>query len=437
MATLLCVAAMIAAQWPQTARAAPSATVNAASDECVEILLRRLGWKIGYAQVGAPVIQRGAPCTRGSLAQARAAGDLQATLPAGWDDHQRGASLKALLDDSATQCAYAFELGAATRRAVTQLENNPHYRFSAVQLGWIGFGWRGAAAQGWSGFRSFGRGYQPRGSNAQALDAFYRGRVRSECGVGRQVAQLATQRELYGDAGFDRVFTSGELSIGTFWTLHDTDSILLGAHAGEFFADGKAVKTSRMGRQAFVGAPGFIAHVFDKSSLDDIHNQAENFVVVDVSDAAAQALAQHGGFAHYDALNRQIWELAKQLRGGDKRRFERLLYERDPALRATLDPQQQATLQELQTLLDDPFYQGFLVYVHPKGSKPIGYHVARLLDRNPRTPYAIELTLHNLRSTLYWRWIDWQLQQCSAGTATEQSIENSATPAYAGHGNLH
>ncbi len=437
VAALFCAVALCGLQLLHVAAAAPSQTASTAAPDCVEALLRRLGWSISSAAINAPIIQRGAPCTRGSLAQARAAGDLQITLPAGWDAQQRGVALKALLDDSATQCAYGFDVGAATRRAVTQLQDNPHYRFSALQLGWIGFGWRGAAAQGWNGFKSFGRGYQPRGSNAQALDAFYRGQVRSECGVGRQVAQLATQRELYGDAGFDQVFTPGELSIGTFLTLHDTDSILLGAHAGEFFADGKAVKTAQLGRQAFVGAPGFIAHVFDKAYLDDIHNQAENFVVVDVSDAAAQALAQHGGFAYYDTLNRQIWELSRQLHGPGKRRFERLLYERDAALRATLDPQQQARLQELQTLLDDPFYQGFLVYVHPKDTKPIGYHVARLLDRNPRTPYAIDLTLHNLRTTLYWRWIDWQLQQCGASTVTEQSIENSATPAYARRGTLH
>ncbi|MCC4617131.1 hypothetical protein LL972_14185 [Xanthomonas campestris pv. asclepiadis] len=437
IAVRLCATVLLAVQLLQAASATPSEAARKAPVDCVDALLRQLGWEIRSATVSAPVIRRGEPCTRASLAQARAAGDLQLTLPASWNAQQRGTTLKALLDDSATQCAYAFELGAATRRATTQLQDNPGYRFSAVQLGWIGFGWRGAASQGWSGFRSFGRGYQPRGSNARALDAFYRGQVRSECGVGRQVAQLATQRELYGDAGFDQVFSAGELSIGTFLTLHDTDSILLGAHAGDFFADGKAVKTARLGRQAFVGAPGFIAHVFDKAYLDDIHNQAENFVVVDVSDAAAQALAQHGGFAHYDARNRQIWELAKSLRGPGKRRFERLLYERDAQLRATLDAQQQAQLQTLLTLLEDPFYQGFLVYVHPKGIKPIGYHVARLLDRNPRTPYAIDLTLHNLRSTLYWRWIDWQLQQCGAGTAAEQSIENSATPAYAGRGTLH
>ncbi|MEA9895333.1 hypothetical protein VDG04_01720 [Xanthomonas campestris pv. raphani] len=436
-ARVVCAAVLLGAQLLQSVLAAPGATASAADADCVETLLRRMGWRIEQASIAAPVIARGLPCTRGTLVQAQQAGDLHAVLPAQWNAQQRGDALRALLDDPATQCAYAFELGAATQRAVRKLQDNPRYRFSAVQLGWIGFGWRGAAAQGWSGFKSFGRGYQPSGSNAQALDAFYRGQVRSECGVGRQVAQLATQRELYGDAGFDTVFSAGELSIGTFLTLHDTDSILLGAHAGEFFADGKAVKTAQLGRQAFVGAPGFIAHVFDKAYLDDIHNQAENFVVVDVSDAAAQALARRGGFAYYDARNRQIWELAKDLRGPGRRRFERLLYERDAALRASLDAHQQARLQELLALLDDPFYQGFQVYVHPKGVKPIGYHVARLLDRNPRTPYAIDLTLHNLRSTLYWRWIDWQLQQCAAGHTLEQSIEDSATPFYAPRGTLH
>lgn len=436
-ARVVCAAVLLGAQLLQSVLAAPGATSTAADADCVEALLRRMGWRIEQASTTAPVIARGLPCTRATLVQAQQAGDLRAALPAQWNAQQRGDALRALLDDPATRCAYAFELGAATQRAVSKLQDNPRYRFSAVQLGWIGFGWRGAAAQGWSGFKSFGRGYQPSGSNAQALDAFYRGQVRSECGVGRQVAQLATQRELYGDAGFDTVFSAGELSIGTFLTLHDTDSILLGAHAGEFFADGKAVKTAQLGRQAFVGAPGFIAHVFDKAYLDDIHNQAENFVVVDVSDAAAQALARRGGFAYYDARNRQIWELAKELRGPGRRRFERLLYERDAALRASLDAHQQARLQELLALLDDPFYQGFQVYVHPKGVKPIGYHVARLLDRNPRTPYAIDLTLHNLRSTLYWRWIDWQLQQCAAGHTLEQSIENSATPFYVPRGTLH
>jgi hypothetical protein len=391
----------------------PAASAWSAAS-CAQSVLEALGWQFSEADVAAPVVHAGPVCERPDLHQARAAGDLRVQLPRQWSAQQRQAWLPTLFDDPGTVCAYAFKLGAATRRATTALQDNDGFRFSALQLGWIGFGAGGAQAKGWERFRSFGRGYQPAEANSAALQTFYDGRVRAECGVGRQVAQLATQRELYGDAAFDREFSADELSIGTFLTLHETDSILLGRHAGEFLADGKASKTAQRGRQAFVGAPGFIEHVFERKYLDDINNQAENFVVVDVSDAAARALREHDGFAHYDQVNRRIWSLAQRMPGPGPRRFERLLIERDPIWRREVPAEQQPLLKELDALLDDPFYQGFLIYVHPRGIRPIGYHIARLLDRNPRTPFAIELGLHNLHTTLYRRWIQAQLRQCAA-----------------------
>ena len=394
---------------------APAADI-AAPANCLPSLLQGLGWQLGEADVPAPLVHGGKPCRRDSLQQAWAAGDLQVQVPRAYGDAQREQVWRSLLDHPATQCAFAFKLGEATRRAAARLQGNPGYRFSALQLGWIGFGLRGARAQGWQGFRSFGRGYQPHGGNSAAIEAFYSGHVRSECGVGRQVAQLATQRELYGDAAFDREFSPGELSIGTFLTLHDTPSILLGSNAGEFFADGKAVRTSQRGRQAFMGVPGFIVHVFDKRYLDDINNQAENFVITDISAAAAAALAAHGGFAWYDARNRQLWELSRQLPRHGRRYFERLLHERDPRLRAAVDAAQQPLLAQMDALLDDPVYRGLMIYVHPKGVRPLGYHIARLLDRNPRTPYGIELALHNLHTTLLQRWLQAQLRECAATT---------------------
>jgi hypothetical protein len=381
---------------------------------CAQGVLEDLGWRIDAADIDAPTVYGGPVCERADLRQAQAAGDLRVQLPRQWSADQRQAWLPQLFDEPATVCAYAFKLGAATRRATTALQDNDGFRFSALQLGWIGFGAGGAQAKGWERFRSFGRGYQPAEANSAALQTFYDGRVRAECGVGRQVAQLATQRELYGDDAFDREFSADELSIGTFLTLHETDSILLGRHAGEFLADGKAKKTALRGRQAFVGTPGFIEHVFERKYLDDINNQAENFVVVDVSDAAARALRRREGFAYYDQINRRIWSLAQRMPGPGPRRFERLLIERDPIWRREVPAEQQPLLKELDTLLDDPFYQGFLIYVHPRGIRPIGYHIARLLDRNPRTPFAIELGLHNLHTTLYRRWIDAQLRQCGA-----------------------
>ncbi len=384
---------------------------------CVLPLLQRLGWQIRESDVPAPLVHGGEPCRRASLDDARRHGDLQVQVPRGYAGVPRERLQRELLEHPATLCAYAFELGEAARRAATRLQDNRGYRFSALQLGWIGFGARGARSQGWQRFRSFGRGYRPVASNSVALEAFYSGRVRSECGVGRQVAQLATQRELYGDAGFDREFTPGELSIGTFLTLHDTPSILLGSQAGEFFADGKAVRSARLGRQAFMGVPGFIEHVFDRQYLDDINNQAENFIITDVSAQAADALARHGGFAHYDALNRRLWELSRQMPASGGRYFERLLHERDPALREALPLAQRPLLAQMDALLADPVYAGLMLYVHPRGIRPLGYHIARLLDRNPRTPYAIDLALHNLHTTLFRRWLQAQLRDCAGATA--------------------
>ena len=394
---------------------APIAVGAPPSAACTQGLLERLGWQFSTADAETPQVHGGPVCTRADQADAQAHGDLRVVVPLRLDSVARTELLQRLLDDPATLCAYAMQVGAAARRAAQALEANAGYRFSGLQLGWIGFGARGAHAQGWQRTRSLGRGFQPAAGNSAALDAFYRGHVRSECGVGRQVAQLATQRELHGDVSFDTAFTAEELGIGTFLGLQDTASVLLGSEAGEMFADGKAVRTSAMGRQAFMGAPGYITHAFGRETLDDLNNQAENFIVVDVGAEAADALATHGGLAWYDRRNQELWALSRQVPRRGVRFFERLLAERDPVLRASLTDDEAVLVAQMDRLLDDPFYRQFLIYVHPRGIKPIGYHVARLLDRNPRTPFVVELTLHNLHTTLYRRWQQAQLRHCSEG----------------------
>ena len=388
-----------------------------AAPDCKQGLLESFGWRFVPSDVATVDVQPGTPCDRATLADAQAAGDLVVRVPRQLDPDARARLHDTLLRHPATTCAYGFALGAATRRAADRLAGNPGYRFSALQLGWIGFGPTGSARDGWKPIAWFGRGYQPRGSNSRAIEGFYTGQVRSECGVGRQVAQYATQAELYGPAGFDAAFDADEIVIGTFNRLHPTRSILLGSSAGRFTRDGRAVAASKAGRQAFMGLPGFIFHVFDRSTLDDINNQAENFVVYDVGAAAADALRAHGGFEHYNRQNRAIWELARTLPARpSKRWFERLLFERDPVLRVGLPAEAQDTLARIDALLADPFYREFQVYVHKQGIKPVGFHIARLLDRNPRTPFRIELALHNLHTTLYDRYVDWRLDECAADT---------------------
>lgn len=391
--------------WPLTA---------GASDGCLQALLERLGWQFEAVAAGDAEVHGGPVCTRGTADESRVAGDMRVRVPAALGGPERDALLQSLVDHPATVCAFSMRLGDAARRAGTALQDNPGYRFSGLQLGWIGFGAAGADRQGWQRTHALGRGFQPGSSNSAALEAFYSGQVRSECGVGRQVAQLATQRELFGDAAFDTAFSAGELSIGTFLTLHRTDSILLGGHAGELQGDGKGVRASALGRQAFMGVPGFIEHAYGRETLDDLNNQAENFIVLDVGDDAADALHAHGGLAWYDQRNAELWALSRQVPRRGVRFFERLLVDREPALRASLTLPERKIIEAMDRLLEDPFYREFQIYVHPRGIKPIGAYIARLLDRNPRTPFAIELALHNLHTTLYQRWMQAQLQHCAA-----------------------
>lgn len=398
---------------------AGSAAATADTQACKQRVLQEFGWRFVSSDSKTVDIHAGRPCDRRDLTEANAAGDLTVAIPTGLAASERARLFDSLLQHPATHCAYGFTLGAATRRAVDRLVDNRGYRFTALQIGWIGFGPAGSARDGWTPIALFGRGYRPRGGNSRAIDAFYDGHVRSECGVGRQVAQYATQAELYGRDGFDSQFDADEIVIGTFNRLHRTRSILLGTSAGDFTRDGRASAAAASGRQAFMGLPGFVFHVFDRGSLDDLNNQAENFVVYDVSAQAAASLRRHDGFEYYNERNREIWSLARSLKlDKSKRLFERLLYERDPALRAALSDDARVTVAKIDRLLADPFYRGFAIYVHKLGIKPVGFHIARLLDRNPRTPFRIELALHNLHTTLYDRYVGYRLAQCAdAGPA--------------------
>lgn len=387
-----------------------SVTTGEPSTTCLAHALTTLGWRLEAGEAAMPEVMPGQPCERDSLADAHARGDLRLRLSG--DQARDAAQARALLGHPASHCAYALRLGEATRRAVDRLVQNRRFRFSSLQTGWIGFGMGGARRDGWEPIRSFGRGFRPSTTPSAAIEGFYSGSVRAECGVGRQIAQYATVYELFGPHDFDAGFARDEIVIGTFNQLHTTSSILLGHSAGAFTRDGRGILAASQGRQAWNGLPGFIVHVFDRRSLDDVNNQAENFVVYRVSPAAAQALRLHGGFDHYNRQSRQLWTLARRSGLSAQRIFERLLYERDAALRAAISPETRRLVGEMEAILADPFFQGFEIYVHPKGVRPAAYHFARLLDRNPRTPFRIELALHNLHTTLYARWIDRALREC-------------------------
>jgi hypothetical protein len=378
---------------------------------CTIRVLRELGWQVERGDASSLRIDAGQACTRADQADARAQGDLQLLVPGKMA--VTPALLEQLASHPASHCAYAMRLGESTRVAVDALVANPSFRFSALQTGWIGFGSGGARRDGWEPMRSFGRAFRPLASPSQAIQGFYRGSVRAECGVGRQIAQYGSVHELFGTHGFDAAFSRDEIVIGTFRQLNRSGSVLLGSAAGRFIHDGDGQQAAAQGRQAWSGLPGFIVHVFERHTLDDVNNQAENFVVYRVSDAAAKALQAHGGFAHYNRQAHALWELARRSELSAQRIFERLLHERDSRLRSAISPRNRSLIEQMDAILADPFFQGFEIYVHPKGVKPVAYHFARLLDRNPRTPFRIELALHNLHTTIYDRWLAQRFEACT------------------------
>ena len=393
-------------------------TAAATANTCEWAVLQQLGWQHSavskQAEARSSDVNSVAVCQAHSIEDAQAQGLLQLSLLTG-SPTERSERLQAALMGQSSRCAWQMQVRHAVSVATRKLSANRGFRFTWVQSGWLSFS-GGSEAQGWRATKSFGRRYEPMWRNSLAFDAFVHGRSRTECGTGRQIAQLSMLRELFGDEGFDRMFSASELSIGTFVSLHDSDSILLGRHKGEQFADGSGRKTAAMGKQAWLGAPGFIEHVKPKSFVDDISNQAENFIIVDVSDAAQQHLQAASGFGRINADNERIWLWSQQLTMVGERYFERLLYEEDARLWQTLPAEQYRIAKRMQALLAQAQYRQFQVYVHPMGTKPLAYHIARLLDRNPRTPYKIELALHNLPTEIYPRWVQFQLQQCREHT---------------------
>ncbi len=378
--------------------------------------LRHLGWQVDTDPQLRIEVGGGNVCRFEDASEARTSGALRLVLP-GNDPAQSRELIADALASEASQCAFAMRVGVATRRAVDRLVANEDFRFTAIQTGWIGFGTGGARAAGWRPSASWGRRYVPV-HPTRAIRAFYDRPMRAECGVGRQVAQLATLMELFGARNFENSFDAEELAIGTFNKLGASRSVLLGSSRGKMIADGLARKSSALGRQAFSGAPGFLFHVFDADTLSSPNNQAQNFVVYDVSAKAAAELRKRDGFAYFNTQNHKIWQLSAtfQLRGN--RRFQRLLTDGDPGLERRLTASEHVALQKMRKYLDDPFYSGFRVYGHPHAVKPIGWFVVRMLDKNPRTPFRVELGLHNLGTEIRDRYARTWISDCLRSPAT-------------------
>ncbi len=218
---------------------------------------------------------------------------------------------------------------------------------------------------------------------------------------------------------------------------YKSTSVLMGKYTAETFEgpdgqimyDWSGLARASLGPQALIGSMGEIEHVNGPKFLDDLNNQAENFIIDNIGDNAVRALQSMGGIKGFDANLIKIWQLAEQIQseiGPAGRAYLRGLVKVNGnpfptsgmplALRITsgLSGDLAKNYVELSKLLRDPFLQETRLYVHPLGVNSIAYYLARLAVQNPRTPYKIRFTYDTIHGEIFNRWIITQLNRCDA-----------------------
>jgi hypothetical protein len=380
-----------------------------ASAACQIAVLKNLGWTINRVAGSNRVFYTGGnPCDNSSVAESSAQGELRVHVPEVISESELQTGLRHVLGTPASVCAFKFRVGAAARMAAKKLQMNRGFYF--YEGSWPYFGitdvnrwWGGCVSGRWASC------IYPRRSNSDAMEDFVSGQIGTECALGLQAAEYATLRELFGDADFNSAFATREIVIAPWSVLHGTASATWGNLSNvDTEVDRGAVATSKIGSQAFLGFSGYIGNVFGERYLDNPIDRGENFLTVAVSLAAGDELRKRGGFAQFNAWNRRIYELGRVL----PPRLERLALttQHPDTIQATANQRQ--AFAEMQSILRNPVYTGYLVFVHPLGTMSLGRHIVRLLERNPRTPYTFELYPSRVGRGIYARYVNRLLSRC-------------------------
>lgn len=336
--------------------------------------LEHMGWRFVRDPVVTTItVAGGSPARRADLASAHAAGDLRILFPSEVTESdivRFGASLSEVADSLATRGAWQFLVAPAVERATARLAANeargawtfpqwglwnaPLFSMDPPQPAWVRRGLICCA----------------RAKPAAAIEAFYTERASTECYVGQTVAAYAIQYEVYGPAWFDAVFAPEEIAIGQVEKFHETPLgksmaapegypwralFLRPADAGE----DPGVVLGRLGPLAFAGLTGIL---MDQGGTG---RSRQNFTLVSVSAAAAEAFARGGGFATVAVRTRELLEL-EHLERAPFVTGETLSIGRARAL----------------AILADPMFREVRLFIHPFGVITLGAMLDRLRKRD-------------------------------------------------------
>ncbi|OED34811.1 hypothetical protein AB833_31890, partial [Chromatiales bacterium (ex Bugula neritina AB1)] len=301
---------------------------------------------------------------------------------------------EAALADTATRCLVNRRYKTAASQAVGKLTANTEFTFPLKAPDprdpFL------PPAENW--IPSSKRGYDiPLNSISEGVNALYEKPFVAECATAIQIAQLAVLTEHYGPFT-DAMLDPSDIGIGIWREYAKNPSI---AAKTPLLIDSSRRKyplkaLAELGKGAFYGQTGYIRSVKSEEFIDSIDNIGQNFLIVDISDAAVTALqSRDKPLREINSISHRAWKRYNKLlsKGGDKKFLS-------SALRIELEA-------------SDPFFSDVDVYVHPLKVKSFAAHLERQFLFNPRTPFEFEIYEDYQSGYFHERYVNYRLNQCT------------------------
>jgi hypothetical protein len=239
-------------------------------------------------------------------------------------------------------------------------------------------------------------------SASEGLFDLYQNPFQTECAAGLQLSELYSLWFLYrydidgeaqGDALFDKAYTGSQMAIGT-WdgvarSLNPFRTMVLN-NINEA-QDPTGARFAKLGRHGLTGVTGYIGKKKWELALNSPSDRGENFIVVNMSNAAAADIAKNG----VETLNyyaHRAWQ-----KFGRKFKF------------GLVQPNPRAAKAYLSQY---PVFNEVTVYVHPLGLLTLGDHIARLIGVNPATPYNFQFYSNRINYEIYNQYVEFHYQDC-------------------------
>lgn len=300
----------------------------------------------------------------------------------------------AAIDSITTRCLVNRHYVGSVRTAITNLTNNKAFEFISGGADprdpfippddtWVA---------------SANRGYdQPARSLSESINTLYEKPFIAECAAATQIAQLAILKEHYG-IFTDAMIQPSEVGIGIWQAYIKAPAIA--AHK-PLLLDSRQRKRALkllaiLGKGAFYNQSGYMRPQKGDAYVDSIDNRGQNFVIVDLTDEALQALrARVQPLKELNKISRNIW----------KKYHRRMTTE-------NLDSEELREPMQEEFEKADPFFSDVLVYIHPLSVRNFAFHLARQFQWNPRTPYVFEIYEDFQSGYFHQRYVDYRLRQC-------------------------